>query len=418
MGVYICLMSLSGVIYTLIGVMLALRANYEPMCRRSPWLVFISHFANLVEVEFFLLTKYLYDYDEDTKRSYLSLYQAVMLVSHYLFYFPYVLRCYRLYFVFKLGFHWNDSDSYFYLHRSRATQTWLIKVLFTLMVPVLTFAICLVFVPQLSQIYPTTYTADSSNSLARMESAVIFLFFLEELFFICAVWHLRDVNDDFAMTSELVWVCLLWMTNSFLLTSLFPLAYWMYASILRNFLIMLVSSFWPLYKSFGKPHIEVPLTLEALRSLTLIMHNEQTLEAFSRYLKTGKFEYELSKLSMDTSFSTDKEGYWLLEFWLECEVFKFNATEEKAQMIIENYLARELLNLPRHISRAITEASQLAEVGLFSEAQEYAFKVLSEHYFPLFQRSTGYSDLLKDVVRQDIRISRLATTSFIGKSKD
>jgi hypothetical protein len=158
-------MSFSGIVYTTIGVMLALRANYEPMCRRSLWLVFISHFANLVEVEFFLVTKYLYDYDEDTKRSYLSLYQAVMLVSHCLFYFPYVLRCYRLYFVFKLGFHWNDSDQHFYLRRSRATQTWLIKVLLTLMVPVLTFAFCLMFIPQLSQIYPTTYTADSPNSL-------------------------------------------------------------------------------------------------------------------------------------------------------------------------------------------------------------------------------------------------------------
>jgi hypothetical protein len=68
---------------------------------------------------------------------------------------------------------------------------------------------------------------------------------------------------------------------------------------------MFVSSFWPLYKSFGKPHIEVLLTLEALHNLTLIMQDEQTLETFSRYLKNAKFEEELAKLNMNTSISND-----------------------------------------------------------------------------------------------------------------
>lgn len=407
-------MSFSGAIFGIIGVLLAWRACNEPLCRRSPGLVMITHIANLVEVEFFLLTLSLYDSDDDPNAEYLPVYQAVMLVSHYLFYFPYLLRCYRLHFVFNLGQYWDDSDQPFYNQRHRATQTWLIKVLLCLMVPVLIFGFCLIFIPEISSLYPMTYTAESSSDLAWMEFTDIFLDFIEELIFIIAVWKLREINDDFAMTRELGIVCLLWMTNSFLLTSLFPLEMWMYSCIIRNFMIMGVSSAWPVYKSFGKLSVEVPLTIEALKSIDLVLQSEAVCEAFSNYLQAGRFDSELSKLDMKASKLNNQEGYWLLEFWLECEVFKHNCTRDKALAIIENYLVSGLLKLPSHLANCLIEASVLTDVNLFTESQDYAYKMLAEYYFPLFQRSMAYATLAKDIIRQDIRLCRLASTSFMA----
>jgi hypothetical protein len=418
MWMYVSLMAAACLIYTAIGVMLVVRATYEPLFRRSPGLVLISHLANFVEVELFLLTKSLFGAYEEPSQEFLSLYQAVMLVMHYLFYFPYVLRCYRLHFVFKLGQHWTDSDQPFYERRYRATQSWLVKLLLGLMVPFLIFALFLMFFPALSQAFPSTYTAHSETALVRMQAGNILCSFIEELFFILAVWQLRDVNDDFAMTSELTWVCMLWMTNSFLLTSLFPFEIWQISCIVRNFLIMLVSSFWPVYKSFSKPRVDVPLTLEALHNFELVMQSEASLEAFSHYLREGKFEAELAKISVRSGSllqdSSDLEGYWLLEFWLECEVFKFNPSADKALGIIETYIVKRLVHLPTPTTQPLLSATALTEPSLFIGAQEFAFKLLADHYFPLFQRSASYSELLRDVVRRDIRLTRVASAYFPG----
>lgn len=415
MWVRFILMILYAIIYTITGGLLVCRANNEPLCRRSPWLVFISHIANLIEVEFILLTLSIYEADNGSDLGYLRLYQAVMLISHYLFYFPYLLRCYRLYFVFKLGQHWHDTDLPFYELRHRASQNWLIKVLICMMFPVLVASFCLFFIPQLTSIYPATYSPDDPDSVTLMQASTILIAFFRELIFIFAVWKLREVNDDFAMTYELSTVCLLWMTNSFILTPLFPLKTWLYSCIIRNFLIMCVSSIWPIYKSFGKHAIHVPLTIEALRSLDLVLQNEASCEAFSNYLKTGYFELELARLSFKPQSFHQQEGYWLLEFWLECEVFKHNFTSEKAHSIIERYLGRGLLNLPSNIRSSLLDASLLKNPSLFNDAQDYAFKMLSDYYFQLFQRSMPYSFLAAEITRQDIRLNRLASTSFIGR---
>jgi hypothetical protein len=392
-------------VYLLVAVLLIKRSKSEVLAKRSPILVLVSHIGNCCEVLLLLIARVFMD---NSNELLVKAFQAGSLFFHSLYYLPYLLRCYRLHLVFRLDRAWTEQSDSFYTNRHRASQSWLVKVLVVLMLPALALAVLLVVFDSFSDIFPTTCRPESN--LGSLKLFYIALSFIEELVFVVAVWACRDINDDFAMSTELTIVCGLWFSNSFIVYWITEVSTWILTAAARNCAIMCVSSLWPLLQSYRRSEFGVPLTLEVLNSLELLLQNEGTLEAFSKFLSSGKVYRPCTELDLTLHSSYDREGVYLLDFWLNCEVYKHNPTTQKAETILDEFIKSEHIQLTSPMLHSL-ESSTLEEK--FLEAQEYAFKLLQDLFFPLFQRSPHYNLLLKEVNRQDIYLYRLTHTSFL-----
>eukprot|EP00359_Climacostomum_virens_P011159 CAMPEP_0204908574 /NCGR_PEP_ID=MMETSP1397-20131031/7501_1 /ASSEMBLY_ACC=CAM_ASM_000891 /TAXON_ID=49980 /ORGANISM="Climacostomum Climacostomum virens, Strain Stock W-24" /LENGTH=252 /DNA_ID=CAMNT_0052078147 /DNA_START=505 /DNA_END=1263 /DNA_ORIENTATION=+ len=246
--------------------------------------------------------------------------------------------------------------------------------------------------------------------MTNLKLFYIAISFVEELLFILSVWLCRNINDDFAMTFEMTIVCAIWFTNSFLMNWVTKISTWIITAAARNFAIMLVSSVWPLIRSFRTIEFGVPLTFEVLNNLELLLQNEATLEAFSQFLNSGKYYKPVTDLDMTVISSAGSEGYHLLDFWVNCEVYKYNPSPEKAAQLYNDFITSKRVYFNEELLSSMN-TSLLEEK--YIALQNYAFSVLQESYFPFFQRSVQYNLLLKEVNRQDIYLNRLTHTSFL-----
>ena len=83
------------------------------------------------------------------------------------------------------------------------------------------------------------------------------------------------------MSAELTAVCVLWVLTG--MFSLFPDTWlWRVEVVLRNHLIMAISSFYPLFKTLGAESFEEIITIEMLQSLEVVLQSALTLDAFEK----------------------------------------------------------------------------------------------------------------------------------------
>lgn len=118
----ILLMGIVFLLYAVIGFMLYKRSKERNIKSRSPVLLHITHWANYLEISLAIINIFpqygidLWNFQE------LSLFQSLGLIAHYLVFFPYILRCYRLYFVFHLDKDWAIQNNSFKRHINRTKQ--------------------------------------------------------------------------------------------------------------------------------------------------------------------------------------------------------------------------------------------------------------------------------------------------------
>lgn len=408
--VFFSLLLVAVAVYLPISYLLFRKSGSQSLTKRSPILILVSHVGNFAEVLLLLITRV---YIENGSSLLQKIFQAGSLFFHCLYYFPYLLRCYRLYFVFRLDLAWDQSDSFF-LNRHRASQAWLVKVLVLLMVPIVITAVLILSIDSFSRVFPTTCQPESVESMSSLKLFYIAISFIEELMFIMAVWLCREVNDDFAMTIELTIVCALWFTNSLLMLWITKVSSWIITVVCRNCAIMCISSLWPLVSSFRKDEFGVPLTLEVLNNLELLLQNEETLDAFYRFLGSGQFYCkpgaEVDLPIVTTCEAGESEGHNLLDFWLDCEVYKHNPTRAKEAQIYADFIVTSRVKFSKEI---LTSTEGCLPAERFLAAQDFALSSLRHFYFPLFQQSLEYNLLLKEMNRQDIYLNRLTHTSFL-----
>ena len=89
------------------------------------------------------------------------------------------------------------------------------------------------------------------------------------------IYYLRNVKDQYSMSTELGIICALWLLNSAF--ALLPNNYWEISSIVQNGLIMCVSSLWPLIQSFKEDSFDESLTYEILLNMELVLLNSSAL---------------------------------------------------------------------------------------------------------------------------------------------
>lgn len=381
----ICWIVLCAVIYIPIGVFLLIRADKKPIRNRSPLLVSIAHWSNFLECCLLLLSLFFY-FSKSLKDKYFdTFYQIVVIIVHYSYFIAYMLRCYRIYFIFSCDTRIDDRDSFFRKNIHRAGQRWLLKVYLVLLWPVIIIASLRIFIAGADEYFPPSYYEGETNVTQTSEGLYLFILFLEELGFLFAVYKLRKVNDDFKMNTELTIVCVLWVLTG--MFSMFPETWvWRIEVVIRNHIIMLISSFYPLYKTLGAESFDEVITLEMLQSLELILQSSVTLNAFEKAIANKKVK--------------NYNGYDILQLWLKCENFRFRESDELREEILNSGKANKLgAKTPIHI-------------------QNETIRILNQHFFGIFKESAEYREILHDITRQQIYMSRILQTSIGGNTND
>ncbi|CAG9326821.1 unnamed protein product [Blepharisma stoltei] len=372
----------ASLIYIPVGILLFLKASKKAIKNRSSQMVIITHWSNYIQCVILILTLYV-SFSNMGPNEFDHIYRAVAIIVHYSMYFPFLLRCYRVYFIFKVDFNWDEEDNVFRKNIHRTSQKWLVKVYLYILIVVVAAASIISSLDVINEYFPIAYYDGNSESSQRTEIIYLFVLFIEEMTFVIAVFNLRNVNDDFSMSKELTLICGLWILTG--LVSTFDDPYWRIESVIRNHLIMVTSSIYPLWKTYEEQaSYEEALTIEMLQSLELILQSKTTLEAFEKALNSQQ-DNELGIQSGE-----------FLQLWIKCELYRHSPEKE----------------LEGEIRFGASNLKLSGET--ISLIQEEVFGILNVRYFPIFKNSQIYEDLMRDITRQQIYYSRIMQTSLYG----
>lgn len=394
-------------VYILLGLLVFLRRNRQEITCRSPWLLLISHLGNMCEqVILMLQLSDLFDHDKKYRSD------SIAIFFHFLYYFPYLLRGYRLHFVFhtELGRRPHE-DAYFLQHLQRSKQTWLLKVLFCLMLPLAVLVVLMDTVLKVGQDEPHRRHTDADYSFDSIYSAVQFA---EEMLFILMIYSLRHVNRDYSMNRELLVVCCLWYFNSvFSLRSRY-ISFWWYELIGRNIIIMCVSVLYPLIKSYQLPALNTGLTLAALHSLPIILENELSFSYFESFLRSKNCGVALHPSNEE---AMEAAGQTVLHLYMMCIIRKTCPSECPSETLLNDLQSFKALYelLPSELMQRVErdlDGDDGGSKGLLA-VEAFLMELLRTFYFPMFQRSALFGCLCRDVEQAELRTYRLAAASFI-----
>jgi hypothetical protein len=370
--------------YIPLGILLLLRSKRKAIRNRSPLLVVIAHWSNYFECCLLLVSLYMY-FTKSLKNDYFDLfYQFIVIIVHYSYFIAYMLRCYRVHFIFNLDYRWDDEDGYFKRNLHRAGQKWLVKIFLMFLWPVVIIGTLRIAISGADEYFPPSYYEGEDQVTAVSEGIYLFFMFLEELAFIISVYKLRNVQDDFKMSVELTVVCVLWVLTGFF--SIFTETWvWRVEVVVRNHIIMIISTLYPLIKTMKLESFDEIITLEMLQSLELVLQSTITLNAFENTLR---------------AYGAADRAPEILQLWLKCEYFRYCKSQEVEKEIIE-----ASRNLQLRAKQPFTIQSEV-------------FQILNTKYFPVFKNSEEYKELLRDITRQQIYLHRIMQTSLGGEGTE
>lgn len=381
------------VLYSLSAGLLWARRQRKQVSSRSPLLLLLSHVGNYCE-QFLLL-------GESTAvllSSVPAVLSALQVFFHFLFYFPYLLRGYRLYFVFHTDLGDIDEENSFVGHIKRARQSWLLRVLVVMLAPVVVICCLMATVGKLESDLPRHM---SNNKV--FEAVVIADGFVEEMLLLIVIYCLRKVEKDYSMTGELTIIAVLWYFNAlFSLHSAY--SFWRYELLCRNTVIMGISVLWPVLLSYQKPELKESLTLPALYSLPMILQNKVPFDYFERFLQC------LCRQS--TAANLDSAGPSVLRLYMALEIYKSEPTEELLADFVEDFQALDAETdlLTKEMREVRTDSEKWIQA-----VEESLFSLLHNHYFPRFLKSVHFRRLWRCVEQQELKTSKVNSTSLYGE---
>jgi hypothetical protein len=278
--------SVFSVVFAISGIFVLLRSNTAVISARSASLLYAFHLGNWLESVFIILIIFRSELQLDHSENIYWFTHLGAGVSHFLVFLPYLLRAYRLYLIFVLETGFDDfCESPLYY---RTTQRWLVQVLV-----LSTAGIFLVYA-----IFTVLFMTGVVENLLGVDSALIsespyvwilvFLRFLEQLSLILTCNAIKDVENDFNMVSELTLVTIFYTLTPF--SALFWHVHqeYLWIFLVRNLLLLCISSIYPVFLSFTQSTSFQMLSIENLYSLELLLLHPEGLSAFENFLKTFK----------------------------------------------------------------------------------------------------------------------------------
>lgn len=357
------------------GVLIKIREKKPPIRVRSPKMVLISHWANLTEnlIVIYVLIQYKH-YSSTSHWSY-SLCTMAHFISHFLFFLPFILRSYRLYLIFSIEKNWDWQDIKFKKNLKKTREKHLLKLLALISAPFI--AVYLIIYNLNSPL--NFFEINGPSAYQEIVNCIaLLILFIEQMCCIFAVNSLHRVDDDFNMTKELILVNIMWvLTSPNLIFNSY--SYYSYQILLRNNCVYLISSVYPLYKSYKEEVFVIPLTEEALESLACVLSNKCTLQAFENFLKRTEISFQ------------GRNGIFYLETWEKC-------VNLQSQGLLKINLSNDSLSSPEQFNETM---------------QESVFSVLNRYFYPLFKHSQEFSSCLKRINLQYLYTTRLQQASLL-----
>lgn len=379
-------------IYFSISLLLFMRSYKQCVISRSPLILQVSHWANFTEV-IFTLTIISSSELNLTNSSQLIfwLIESGIQTSHYLMGFCYLVRGYRLYFIFNLGAAWEDADSIFYIKRHRASQRWSLLLLSLMISPVILMCIIITSVLAFDPNTIPLYVRDSGGLRTSGHFMIIIaLEFMLELSLIILIYILRIVEDEFQMTKELVIVSLCLSLTTIISIFAHVNRSFLYIYLCVNFLLIVVSSVWPIIYSFTSQSSFQMVTEEILNSLQLILENPLTLNTFEKFLQNDS-----------------DEGIKILDIYLSCELFQNKKTTELGVKLME-----KISHLEQVIPCFDIKTVDLDDENCFNIVLNHCLLTLEDDYYHKFRVSPEIEWLRRAIRRQEIFSNRISATSF------
>ena len=373
--------------YLIASVFLFLRSSHPCIISRSPTIIQICHWANLSEIIFTSMIL-----SEILPRASASLYWAVncmMSLSHYLMVFCYLIRGYRLYYIFKRDPYNESSSSSFYGNVNKISQRWMILTLLAMMSPIIILFVVIQFIIIFYEDIGL-YTYGKRTTIHFMIDN--FIEFLLELSLITIMYYLRLVENEFQMFKEMLLVTvILCIAPVFSLFVHDSSVLWMYAYILRNVLIMLITTVSPIVSSYIHKETIQMLSTDSLYSLHLVLQHPTTLNAFEKFLKNCE----------------GGEGCVLLELYLSCELFFDNLDPSIARGIV-----KKVKGLEYDIPVFNPDRLLIFDVAALMPLYNYCFEVLENNYFYEFKDGKEFGELKMLMHKQEVLNNRISKTSL------
>jgi hypothetical protein len=373
--------SIFSAIYLVVGALLIVRRNNPQISKRSPWLVNICHWSNIIEIILILPTATDFVVQENPSDTLLDLRDSGIMITHFLVYYTYILRGYRLYNIYQVSQYENSS-----LYLYKTTQKWAVKLLIILMFPVLMVAAIILSYPDIGKYFPVsdgdTYTQENAASCVYVSVC-----FLEQLFMITIVYKLRFLEDDYNMNNELICVCLLWFISPFF--SAFINTYrnlWLVCIVIRNSLLFIRSSLIPVIKSFESYKFVEPLTIDMMNSLEILLQNPKSLVYFENFLLFSR------------------PGQLILEFYQKCEC-QLSRKNKSLYASINSYLSSDSFPSEILIDKIDTEEQLLY-------ARDLAYEFLNKNFYADFLSSEKGQELRKVILKSQVFTDHIRMTSL------
>lgn len=400
---FIVAVVVTSVVYLVCFFLLVIKNKSDYILRRTPVLLHVCLFGNLVQnIVFLSQIEQIENEIGIVKKEchiFFRIRQSLNVISHYLLFFPYILRGYRLFIIFKIDKNWDQSEHFFHNYISRTKQKWMIAFLVVFLVPVL--IMCIVILNNCSF---ANYMPGSEDKHHKNASEGFFLgiCFIEQLSFISIIYNLRDISDDYAINHEITVAGIIWFITPSL--TVFPPVdlkrYKNLPGLIRNFILFIVSCCYPIYCSFVNKNVNEAMTIEMIESIESVVQSKVALDQFDKYIKESDSKSNDSKLNIS--------GGVLLELFMKCEMFLNNPSEFSKEEIINDLLNSEVVPMNYMISSK--ENFEIVVV----KAKATILEILKNEFFSGFKKSKQYLELKQYVHHQEIYTGRLMK---IGMSK-
>jgi hypothetical protein len=237
--------------------------------------------------------------------------------------------------------------------------------------------------------------SESSKHKLFSETLYLLISFVEQVFFILSIYCLRNISDDYTMTKELTVAAVAWFATPSI--TLFPpknlKRFKSIPGLLRNVILFLVSSVYPIVRSFFSKNTEEILTLEMLESLESVLQSKLSLEQFEKFLKERDGKTNDSKIQ--------PSGFELLHLYMKCENFMINNMNIDKDDLVKDII--EAQGIPVNFFNNQKDSFDL----LVKETRDAVLLILRDDFFELFKKNWRFLELRRHVNRQEIYVGRL-----------
>jgi len=410
------------VLYIPIIIMVYFKRKIQPIMHRSPLLILTTLLASFLSVLSISFIFYLNFNSLETKFTYsCKFYTFSLYVLHFMIIIPYIFRSSRLVNVFNISpIHMNETFS----KKKKLHESYYLTIIFYIFLALMINFILIMS----SQAYSSFFPVDCEvcNNLGYhwylIPELWFFIHLLESLIIFFNIFLLKNVQDEFNISEELIIIGMLWvffegiqLSNSFYFNYLDEISRLM-IELFKHYIICIVTGMLPLMRTCQDFYLPICSTKECASNFNLALMNEKTFNAFYFYLKEN-----IPEGSKYVNFWVDLNNFKNVGSGIEAE----NHTQILSTDIYDKYLKEGSefyiefpVNAVENIHKSYLNSSKNLYSQVFDDLLQHVYERLKDYYFPLFKNSEPYRKLEEELDKEEKLYSRLIESRMISTEID